>query len=256
MLTYLTFSMSLCVIHTRMNGGETVDPRYARMSPRKGLLGTKRSGISAESVTGLVCLDNVLVGRITWSESATSQGNAMVQVDEVRGWIGRAVVDPSGHKVGTVSHVFVDDETNSPEWATVDTGLFGRRSSFIPIEGVSEEGDDLLIPWDREQVKGAPQVDDDDDGHLTPEEEVKLYRYYAREQRLASDADVNGRGETQDANRNTERATDEDGLNSELPRSGQARLRKYVVTEEVHPVSRVLVDDSPADETREPSNGQ
>ena len=85
---------------------------------------------------------------------------------------------------------FVDDATNSPEWATVNTGLFGgRRASFVPIEGVRQEGNELLIPWDRAQVKGAPQVDDDDDGHLTPEEEVQLYRYYAKEQRLATDAD-------------------------------------------------------------------
>ena len=183
----------------------------------------------------------------------------MVQVDEVRGWIDRTVLDPSGHKVGTVSHVFVDDATNSPEWATVNTGLFGRRASFVPIEGVRQEGNELLIPWDRAQVKGAPQVDDDDDGHLTPEEEVQLYRYYAKEQRLATDADEKSSGEATDAAtdaRAIDGETDRDEANSESPGSGQARLRKYVVTEEVHPVSRVLLDDSPADETREPSSGQ
>jgi hypothetical protein len=190
----------------------------------------------------------------------------MVQVDEVRGWIDRTVLDPSGHKVGTVSHVFVDDATNSPEWATVNTGLFGRRASFVPIEGVRQEGDDLLIPWDRDQVKGAPQVDNDDDGHLTPEEEVQLYRYYAKEQRLATDADEKSPGEATDADekgpgeatdaRAIDRETDRDEANSASPGNGQARLRKYVVTEEVHPVSRVLLDDSPADEAQESSNRQ
>jgi hypothetical protein len=191
----------------------------------------------------------------------------MVQVDEVRGWIDRTVVDSSGHKVGTVSHVFVDDAANSPEWVTVNTGLFGRRASFVPIEGIRLEGDDLLIPWDRAQLKGAPQVDDDDDGHLTPEEEVQLYRYYAKERRLATDADENGPGEGTGAEatgaeatgaeaRATDGETDQSETTSESPRSGQARLRKYVVTEEVHPVSRVLLDDSPADETQEPSDRQ
>lgn len=178
----------------------------------------------------------------------------MVQVDEVRGWIDRTVLDPSGHKVGTVSQIFVDDATNHPEWATVNTGLFGRRVSFVPLEGITQEGDDLVTPWDREQVKTAPQVDDDGDGHLAPEEEVQLYRHYAKAQRLAADTEENDRGEATDTHRASDRESDQDGANSESPGSGQARLRKYVVTEEVHPVSRVLLDDSPADEAQEQPN--
>jgi hypothetical protein len=180
----------------------------------------------------------------------------MVQVEEVRGWIGRTVLDPSGHKVGTVSQVFVDDATNSPEWATVNTGFFGRQTSFVPLEGIRREGDVLQIPWEQEQVKAAPQVDDDGDGHLTPEEEVQLYRHYSKEQRLATDADETSREETPDDNGRTDRGRDQDEASPRSPATGQARLRKYVVTEEVHPVSRVLLDDSPVDEAPEPSNGQ
>jgi hypothetical protein len=183
------------------------------------------------------------------------RGKSMVHVDEVRGWIDRTVLDPSGHKVGTVSQVFVDDATDSPEWATVNTGLFGRRASFVPIEGLRQEGDDLLIPWDRAQVKGAPQVDDDGDGHLTAVEEVQLYRYYAKEQRSAADAGEGSPGEATDAGA-TGRETDRHEADAQPPGNGQARLRKYVVTEEVHPVSRVLFDDSPADEAQESSHRQ
>lgn len=179
-----------------------------------------------------------------------------MQVEEVRSWIGRTVLDPSGHKVGTVSQIFVDDATNSPEWATVNTGFFGRSTSFVPLEGIRWEGDDLQIPWEQAQVKAAPQVDDDGDGHLTPEEEVQLYRHYAKEQRLATDADEDGREETRDGNRRTDGGRDQDEARPGSPAKGQARLRKFVVTEEVHPVSRVLLDDSPVDEASEPSNGQ
>ena len=185
----------------------------------------------------------------------------MVHVDEVRGWIDRTVLDSSGHKIGTVSQIFVDDATNRPEWATVNTGLFGRRVSFVPLEGVTPEGDDLLIPWDQEQVKAAPQVDDDGDGHLAPEEEVQLYRHYAKEQRSAAGDDDNVRGEGTADNRASDREATGRERNQSEANSGsledrQPRLRKYVVTEEVRPVSRVLLDDSPAEDAQEPSNGQ
>jgi hypothetical protein len=182
----------------------------------------------------------------------------MLQEDEVRSWINRTVLDKSGHKIGMVSRIFIDDATSQPEWATVKTGLFDRGSSFIPIEGMRLDGQDLHVPWDREQVKDAPLVDENDAGHLTPEEEVQLYRHYARQQLSAGDADVDGDGHEEPVGGGGERQVDggaarDRGLDTMQVKSGssepgQTRLRKYVVTEEVHPVSRVLLDDSAADD--------
>ncbi len=82
-------------------------------------------------------------------------------------------------------------------------GILWSQHVLCATGGDTAEGDDLQIPWEQAQVKAAPQVDDD--GHLTPEEEVQLYRHYAKEQRLAPDADDVGRKETPDGNGGTER---------------------------------------------------
>ena len=48
------------------------------------------------------------------------------------------------------------------------------------MEGATADGDQLVIGYDKAKVKDAPQVDDDGDGHITPEEEDALYAYYGR----------------------------------------------------------------------------
>ena len=177
----------------------------------------------------------------------------MTQVDEVRGWIDRDVVDPSGNKVGTVSEIYVEDATERPAWAAVHMGLFGRRSSFVPIEGVETQGEALVIPWDVAQVKDAPQVGDGNDGHLTPADELQLYRHYIRQHDLATGAD-GAEDVRRMATEATERSTCDavsDGTSDPATGSagqGQTRLRKYMVTEEVRSVSRELVDDSPVED--------
>ena len=130
--------------------------------------------------------------------------------------------------------------------------------SFVPLEGVTPEGDDLLIPWDQEQVKAAPQVDDDGDGHLAPEEEVQLYRHYAEEQRSAAGDDDNVRGEGTADNRASDReATGHERTKARRFRSledRQPRLRKYVVTKK-YALSRVCCWTTPRRSAQEPSNG-
>jgi hypothetical protein len=86
------------------------------------------------------------------------------------------MVDPAGGKIGTLSDIYLDDDTAQPEWATVTTGLFGTRQSFVPLTEAEDLGDSVQVPYDRERVKNAPCMRAE--GALSQDEEAALYRYY------------------------------------------------------------------------------
>ncbi|MGJ3510001.1 PRC-barrel domain-containing protein [Enemella sp. A6] len=93
-----------------------------------------------------------------------------------------AVVYAQGEKVGSVHEVFVDDETDRPSWATVSTGLFGTKMSFVPIDDARLVDDDRLeVSTDKDTIKDAPRIDVDE--HLSRDEERRLYEHYGRSTR-------------------------------------------------------------------------
>src|SRR4051794_1847659 len=94
-------------------------------------------------------------------------------IDQV---IGSEVHGSDGDKIGKVGQVYLDDQTNQPAWITVNTGLFGNSESFIPVQDATFSGSDVTVPFDKAKVKDAPQVAAD--GHIAPDEEQELYRYY------------------------------------------------------------------------------
>src|SRR5690242_15061060 len=100
----------------------------------------------------------------------------MIGTDTISRVIGQDVYDQSGEKIGSASEVYLDDETGQPEWATVRTGLFGTKESFVPIRNADLTDEGLRVSVSKAQVKDAPKIDTD--GHLSPEEEEELYRYY------------------------------------------------------------------------------
>ena len=65
---------------------------------------------------------------------------------------------------------YLDDQTGQPEWALVNTGLFGTRSSFVPLAQAFQSDDDVMVPYD--MVKDAPRVDPDQ--RLSEAEERQL----------------------------------------------------------------------------------
>ena len=87
------------------------------------------------------------------------------------------VYDKTGEKVGSLSQIYLDDSTGEPSWATVNTGLFGMSESFVPLEGASARGEDLHVGYTKDQIKDAPGIDEDH--HLEPGDEDRLYEYYA-----------------------------------------------------------------------------
>jgi Domain of unknown function (DUF2382)/PRC-barrel domain len=103
----------------------------------------------------------------------------MPQAQEVAEWIGREVVDASGDKIGTLDAIYLDAETDQPEWALVKTGLLGGSSPLVPLSGAVPEGDCIRVKFPKDQVKDAPSVKAEEE--LSQQEEARLYEHYGME---------------------------------------------------------------------------
>jgi uncharacterized protein (TIGR02271 family) len=101
----------------------------------------------------------------------------MLTEQDARQAIGSTVYSANGDKIGKVGQLFLDDETQRPEFITVNTGLFGTNETFIPVADAELSGDRLTVPFDKDKVKDAPNVAADG-GHLDHDEERRLYEYY------------------------------------------------------------------------------
>jgi uncharacterized protein (TIGR02271 family) len=181
---------------------------------------------------------------------------------------GKALMGSDGAKIGTIADVYYDKDTNKPEWALVTTGMFGSKHSFVPITTLTFEGDELRVPFTKDKVKDAPNIDDD--GELSQDEEMSLAEHYGiryseepsntglpdatgnvpgermDEQRAAAtqidtrqdttrQADVGGPGhDTSGPNTDDAMTRSEEELAVSKARrpSGLVRLRKHIVTEE------------------------
>ncbi|WP_440580675.1 PRC and DUF2382 domain-containing protein [Streptomyces sp. PT19] len=190
----------------------------------------------------------------------------MITREEIANVLDHPVYDGDGNKIGDAKHVFFDDMTGRPEWVSVKTGMFGSNESFIPIRDAAVVQDHLEVPYRKEQVKDAPNVDVDAGGHLSESEEHRLYDYYginwdsvlSEAERTDDGRFAAGPGPAGTASAGTagtaggmtgrQEGADRTGMRGddamtrseeqmhvgvERRESGRARLRKYVVTEEV-----------------------
>jgi uncharacterized protein (TIGR02271 family) len=172
----------------------------------------------------------------------------MPDIDTVRTWEGRTLLDLDGGRIGTIDAIYLDDQTGQPEWALVNTGLFGTKSSFVPLAQAFQSDLDVLVPYDKQLVKDAPRIDPDQ--HLSEAEERQLWRHYGLDydrttRRRASGRNTVGRDTsgptTDDA---MTRSEEELRVGTAQREQGRVRLRKYVTTEQVEqtvPVQRERV---------------
>jgi uncharacterized protein (TIGR02271 family) len=178
----------------------------------------------------------------------------MTEITNAYDWSGRTVVASDGEKIGKIDALYLDHQSDRPEWASVHTGLFGSKRSFVPLAGATPQGEDVRVPVFKDQVKSAPGIEPE--GELSEQEEIALFEHYgvpyteqgtvtatgdagAERAATAGDTghDVSGPN-TDDA---MTRSEEELRVGTASRERGRARLRKYVVTEEVQqtvPVQR------------------
>ena len=164
----------------------------------------------------------------------------MPEMTEVYEWHGRNVVGSDGEKIGKLAEIYDDPETGKPEWATVSSGLFGTKSNFVPLAGASPAGEDVRVQVTKNQVQDAPGVDSD--GELSEQEEQRLFEHYGvpytsegstTAQGAPQGASEGGGREGHNGDDAMTRSEEELHVGTASREAGRARLRKYVVTEQV-----------------------
>jgi uncharacterized protein (TIGR02271 family) len=167
-------------------------------------------------------------------------------------WQGRDLIGSDGEKIGNIKEIYEDAHTGKPEWGLVSSGFFGTSSHFVPLAGAQPAGEAVRVGVTKDQVKGAPSIEGD--GELSEADERRLFEHYnvpytdegsvtadgapyAGAQGGATGYDTSG-PTTDDA---MTRSEEELRVGKTAQERGRARLRKYIVTEEVQttiPVQR------------------
>jgi len=172
---------------------------------------------------------------------------ATIQKDRILQLRGEDLCDRDGDKIGSVEEIYLDADTGAPEWALVKTGRFGGKGTFVPLRDAGEADGTLRVPFDKATVKDAPTMEPD--GQLSRREEAELYRHYGMEYSETGPTEGGARGRSSgdaDAEDTTGRDVSGPTTDKAMTRSeeeltvgkaeretGRARLRKYVVTDEV-----------------------
>jgi len=96
---------------------------------------------------------------------------------DVAEWHGKTLVDRNGEKIGKLQDVYVDVETDEPQFATVKEGFIDRHLTFVPLAKIQIGPDDLQVSVTKEQVKTGPDIDMHGEG-LSQADESKLYHHF------------------------------------------------------------------------------
>ncbi len=92
-------------------------------------------------------------------------------------WHGRTLVDCGGEKIGKLEDVYVDVETDVPQFATVKEGLIGRHLTFVPLGGIKVGPDELEAAVTKQQVQDAPNIEMQGE-ELSQADESALYHHF------------------------------------------------------------------------------
>jgi sporulation protein YlmC with PRC-barrel domain len=92
-------------------------------------------------------------------------------------WHGKLLVNLNGAKIGKLQDVYVDVETDEPQFATVKEGFIDRHLTFVPLGGIKGGPDELQVAVTKEQVQAAPTIEQHGE-ELSQADESALYHYF------------------------------------------------------------------------------
>jgi hypothetical protein len=137
-------------------------------------------------------------------------------IDQARSWRGMTLVATDDEPVGEIEAIYVDRTTRQPEWALVQTGLFGGARTFVPLADAAQLGDTVKVPHEPSVVRDAPRLELD--AKLSEADEARLYAHYGIQYTTDESASGLSADETASGDAGTGPASD---TTSELPPSSR-----------------------------------
>lgn len=176
----------------------------------------------------------------------------MTTSQQIRDSRGSQVIGEQGVKLGKITEIYQDEQSERPEFMSVKPGMLTSGSeALVPVESASVDEEAVHVPYSRETVQNAPEADGD--GRITPEQEQELARHYALNSTYGmatapsdggesttpssgqqgtapgSAGETAPTGTSQDA---MTRSEEQMHVGTTRRETGRARLRKYVETEQ------------------------
>lgn len=92
-------------------------------------------------------------------------------------WLGKVAIDRDGERIGRLHGIYVDVETDEPQFGTVKEGFLGRHLTFVPLAGVTVSPSEVHVSVLKEDVKSAPNLELQGE-ELSQEDESALYHHF------------------------------------------------------------------------------
>ena len=105
------------------------------------------------------------VDRLAAADVAPTAGldlREMINVEHIEDWRGKEILDPAGESLGKLQEVFLDNATGTPILLAFKSGLLGRRTKLIPVDGATVGPDHVRVVHDKVTVEASPEATSDD----------------------------------------------------------------------------------------------
>ena len=164
----------------------------------------------------------------------------MTHADQLMGTVGKPAADSAGNPVGQVVGLYLDDATGAPRWITVSQPDGVVR--FAPVHRSRIDRGALQLGVSSDLIGRAPAVSAD--GHISAEQSAQLFQHYdgCLGAPSAGRTDPPSDGQAA-ADASMTRSEEQLHVGTEQVPAGTARIRKTIVTEQVHQTAPVAHEE-------------
>lgn len=98
-------------------------------------------------------------------------------IEDVSSLPGKKISDQAESPLGEIKEIYAT-EAGYPMWVAVElsTGIGDKRIAFIPLARIKDENGELRVPYSKQRIGDAPEVEGDDG--ISEECDRKLRDYY------------------------------------------------------------------------------